>query len=79
MSARAEAIGLYRSFVRLRHSFPNKKARSILRRWAGVYFRLRVAEYNRLQLTEGTALADAKAAKWRSEALQDLSMLLYAP
>ena len=72
MSAASETIGLYRSFLRLRHSFPNKQARSVLKRWTGLYFRLRQSEYRRISGTEGFAVAEEEARKWRIGARDDL-------
>lgn len=73
MSARREALSLYRRFIRTRHQFPNKKGRSALRRWAGLYFRIRQGEYQRLVASAGKARAGEAASIWRADALQDLS------
>lgn len=73
MSARTETLRLYRSFLRLRYHFPNKQARSKLRRWAAAQFGLKQLEYERIMRREGSRqIADNTAAKWRLEAKHDL-------
>lgn len=72
MTAWAETIGLYRKFLRARHSFPNKQARSTLRRWTTMYFSLRRVEYARITAQRGGAVAEAAARVWRRGAREDL-------
>ena len=72
MAARAEAFSLYRKFIQLRHMFPNKQARSTMRRWVGFHFRARSAEYESIVRKRGRTLADLEAETWRDDARQDL-------
>lgn len=62
---------LYRDFLRLRHQFPNKQGRSLLRRWTTVLFTARQGQYEELQRSHGVQAADKKAAEWRVEAKED--------
>lgn len=72
MSARSETFRLYRSFLRLRHQFPNKQARSILRRWITWHFSLKQHDYQQLVSSKGQANADQAASQWREEGLKQL-------
>lgn len=72
MPTRAEAMALYRAYLRMRHQFPNKKGRSVMRRWTTFYFRAREAEYARLVQIRGPMLAEAEAQVWCNEARRDL-------
>lgn len=71
MSGRQETMRLYRDFLRLRHQFPNKQGRSLLRRWTTVLFTARQGQYEELQRSHGVQAADKKAAEWRVEAKED--------
>lgn len=74
MAARAEALLLYRHFIRLRYKFPNKRARCLMRSWTTYYFRTRQLEYEYLVQSRGITLADLEAENWRDEARRDLEI-----
>lgn len=79
MAARDETLRLFRSFLRLRHQFPNKQGRSKLRRWTCFFFALNHLQYQRTLAAHGPAAADRLASQWRSDARQDLGKLFSAP
>lgn len=73
MRAWNETVYLYKGFMRLRHHFPNKQGRSMLRRWINMMFSLKQLEYNRISQQKGKMAADQCAVKWRADARKDLS------
>lgn len=68
MSGRQETIRLFRSFLVLRHQYPNKQGRSKLRRWTNLCFSLKQLQYDRIAEQRGAPVADKEAAKWRVQA-----------
>lgn len=73
MTAWNETAQLWKGFMRLRHNFPNKQGRSMLRRWINMMFSLKQLEYDSIIQQKGKMMADRCAVKWRADARKDLS------
>lgn len=84
MTARAETMALYRSFLRLRHEFPSKQGRSVLKRWTQMFFSLRQVEFDKINYEKGPDAAREQSKEWRKDAHDDfrtfrpLSLISYS-